>query len=70
MEPGRSVADLLAYLDLCLDTDLESGLEAWRQAFLQARDAWHATLAGQLLHRLKRYPLAEAQRATVLVREG
>lgn len=56
-----TLANLLAYLDLRLDTDLERGLAEWQHAYHRARQDWQLQQAGQLLHQLKHYSLTPAQ---------
>lgn len=68
--PEKITANLLAYLDLRLEVNLERGLAEWQRVFSKARENWEIQFSGQLLHRLKRYPLSPTQRATVLILEA
>lgn len=65
-----SLANLFAYLDLSLETNLDSGLEEWRQIWGQMRDNWQLGTARQLLQLVKHYPLTSRQQSTLYTLEG
>ncbi len=66
MDELATAVHLYAYLELTLDTDLQSGLSAWERAFQAARQNWRLNEAKRLLALLKRHNLSVPQRAAVL----